>query len=350
MKRRRQHTCAATPPEPSEEQRFLEHLWQRLPKGLIEIRVLPNDKTAGLPPKQQWFDDVEEAMQFAAQFDDKRNGYSVYFGVGKRAREGGGKKDVLGVTALWADIDTVNLGWDTERCLKMLHSAPTVLRPTALIHSGGGLHAYWFLKSPLLVPEQTKLIEEANATLARFVSGDNVGNVDRILRLPGSWNAKRGIAKARRCEVGWCYYFAAVDVDDLVRAVEKTGPLFAGPDFSRPASGGGSHRLADRSFGLEPNLSLEELWAKRVRYHATGGKYVGVNAAIVTTTARLHCLGWSDHKVVEEVLRRVKRIQSTQAPYEAWDWEAERETIRRSLERWKPKWKNLRNSSDGERR
>ena len=111
---------------------------------------------------------MESGLQFAAQFDDKRNGYSVYFGVAKRRREGGGKQDVLGVTALWADIDTVNLGWDTDKCAKILHDAPREVSPSALIHSGGGLHAYWFLKSPLMAPAQTKLIETANAKLARL--------------------------------------------------------------------------------------------------------------------------------------------------------------------------------------
>src|SRR5262245_51958388 len=134
----------------SDVHRFLESLWAQLPAGLIEIRVLPNDKSNGLQPKRRWFADIVEAIEFADQFDDKRNGYSVYFGVGRRAREGGGKQDVLGVTSFWADIDTVNLGWETERCAKMLHDLGGNLSPSALVHSGGGLHAYWFLKSPLL--------------------------------------------------------------------------------------------------------------------------------------------------------------------------------------------------------
>ena len=338
----------------SDGQRFLERLWEPLRTGFIEIRVLPNDKSRGLAPRQRWFADIAGALKFADQFDDKRNGYSVYFGVGKRARECGRKQDVLGVTSLWADIDTVNLGWDTERCAKMLHDSPDNVRPSALVHSGGGLHAYWFLKFPLIGPSQTKLIELANSKLAKLVSGDDVGNIDRILRLPGSWNAKRGIARAKRCEVLYCHHWDYFDAQALMRAAEKHGPLFVGPEFverdERSANRRANYAAVGRTSGFESGIGLEELWAKHVRYHATGAKRIGVNQAIVVTTAKLHCLGWSDHRIVEEILRRVRRIQAAQAPYEDWDWEVERETIRKSLERWKPKWKELRDTSDGERK
>jgi hypothetical protein len=335
-------------PQPSsDEQRFLERLWEPLRTGLIEIRVLPNDRSSGLPPKRRWFADIVGALEFADQFDDKRNGYSVYFGVGKRAREGGRKQDVLGVTSLWADIDTVNLGWDTERCEKMLHDLPNHLRPSALVHSGGGLHAYWFLKFPLIGPSQTKLIELANSKVAKLVSGDDVGNVDRILRLPGSWNAKRGITQARRCEVLYCHHWDYFDPQALMRAADEHGPMFVGAEFaanrqtSQPTNG---YPASGRKFALEARVGLEEFWSKHVRYHATGARRIGVNEAIVLTTAKLHCLGWSDERIVDEVLRRVKRIQATQAPHEEWDWLAERDTIRKALERWKPKWRDLRAS------
>jgi hypothetical protein len=327
----------------TEEQNFLERLWEPLRTGLIEIRVLPNERSSGLLPRRQWFADIAGALEFAGQFDDKRNGYSVYFGVGKRAREGGRKQDVLGVTSLWADIDTVNLGWDTERCEKMLRDLPDTLRPSALVHSGGGLHAYWFLKLPLIGPSQTRLIELANAKLAKFVSGDDVGNIDRILRLPGSWNAKRGITQAKRCKVLYCHHWDYFDPHALMRAAEEHSPLFVGAEFM---ARGQAPKTADnarsgRRFASEARIGLEELWSRHVHYHATGTRRIGVNEAILVTTAKLHCLGWSDERIVDEVLRRVKRIKTAQAPHEEWDWEAERETIRKSLERWKPKWKDL---------
>jgi hypothetical protein len=37
-------------------------------------------------------------------------------------------------------------------------------------------------------------------------------------------------------------------------------------------------------------------------------------------------------------LRRVRLVHSKQAPDERWDWDTERESIRKMLDRWKPKW------------
>ena len=338
---------------PSDERRFLTHVWRPLRSGLIEIRVLPNNKgkgkNKGVSPLQRWFDDIEGALAFASQFDDKRNGYSVYFGVSKRARRGGRKQDVLGATVLWADIDTVNLGWNTRVCIRKIRGLPDTLRPSALLHSGGGLHAYWFLQAPLLAPAQTPLTEQANAVLATLVGGDAVGNIDRIMRLPGSWNAKRGIARARRCCILYCEQRMPFDARVLMAAAQEHGPLFEGPQFtrreqlsSRRRAGAASRRPTLPS---EPRVGLDELWAKQVRYHATGAKRLGVNEAIAVTTARLHCLGWKDAAIIADVLQRVRRIQAAQAPCERWDWEAERKAIHRSLARWKPKWRALRNSA-----
>jgi hypothetical protein len=323
---------------------FLRGVWQPIAGGLIELRALPSDRRRRRGALQRWFADLDDALTFADLFGDKRSGYAVYFGVAKRARRGGRKSDVLGVGALWADIDVLERGWELDTCTRRLTGLPERLRPSALVHSGGGLHAYWFLDRPLLAPAQARFIERANAALAVLVGGDAVGNIDRIMRLPGSWNAKRGLKGAARCRVLSCQD-RRFEPRALVRAAKAQAPVFA--DLERragdvrpatrpgPMAAGPSRRRAD----------LDALWSTRVRYHATGPPALGINAAIAITTARLHCQGLSDVAIEEDVLQRVRRIHAEQAARERWDWKAERIAIRQSLERWKPKWQALRGTA-----
>lgn len=307
---------------------FLKEMWCTIPEGFIEIRKLPNKKSSKNVPRQNWFNTVDEALEYGLADTTKTATFGTYFGVAKRVRRGRKKSDVLGVSSLWADIDTVNMGLDTDLCLRTLHDLPGALQPSAVIHSGGGLHAYWFLQEPLVGAEHFPSIEAANAELAAIVAGDNVGNVDRILRLPGSWNTKRGGSLARECEVAFHYYWRRCELGALLKAATQQPRLFASLVSKTIPN---TQRISQRPASYSP-LDLETLWLRKVRYHAPSG-YIGVNEAIMRTVAKLHHAGWTTDRIVSEVLKRVKRVQASQAPDEPWDWEAERRQIEKSLSR-----------------
>jgi hypothetical protein len=328
---------------------FLRGVWQHLEGGFIELRALASRRPRQ-GALQRWFADLEAALAFADLFADKRSGFGVYFGVAKRARRGGRKSDALGVACLWADIDVLERGWDLRTTRRRIEALPEAVRPSALIHSGGGLHAYWFLDRAHFAPAQTSFIEGANAALAQLVSGDAVGNLDRIMRLPGTWNAKRGPKRAERCRVLYCHGDRRFEALTLVRAAKARTPVFADlelpPGKAPPAPGCGA--VVPRC-SPAPRAGLDALWSHAVRYHAVGPRRIGINAAIAITTARLHCQGLSDRAIVDDVLQRVRRIHAEQAASERWDWRAERIAIRKALERWKPKWKALRGGARTER-
>ncbi len=88
---------------------------------------------------------------------------------------------VDGGRVLWVDLDDVEeegeLAW------------VDVLRPHLLVASGGGLHAYWLANRRLSGQE----VESGNRRLAAHLCGDvAVANRGRIMRVPGTVNAKRG--------------------------------------------------------------------------------------------------------------------------------------------------------------
>lgn len=65
------------------------------------------------------------------------------------------------------------------------------LHPTLIVASGGGLHAYWQLKEPLVLPDQADTAKTLLRRLALFFMGDLASaEPARILRVPGTWNRK----------------------------------------------------------------------------------------------------------------------------------------------------------------
>lgn len=99
----------------------------------------------------------------------------VFFGPVLRDKSGVmGKANCLGTQVLWVDIDSMEL-------------IPPILPPTAIIRSGHGYHLYWRLTE---FQSDRKVIETLNAGLAQSISGDSCHNIDRVMRIPGTYNCK----------------------------------------------------------------------------------------------------------------------------------------------------------------
>ncbi|MGD9806306.1 MAG: hypothetical protein AB7O71_10760 [Hyphomicrobiaceae bacterium] len=301
-------------------------------KGLIEVRALRSGK-GGLYGNE-WFSSATGAYAFAQSIGRKAN---VYFGVAARKHRGGTKKDVLATSALWFDLDSKNKGWSIDACLQRIGSLPPDLQPSALVHSGGGLHGYFLLRKPL---RDHARIEEYNAAIRDAFSGDAVQNVDRILRVPDTFNLKRG----RICRVVYCADHLRYDPAKLVHALKAHGPVFVGDAFKGMAarSANGRHISEPAYYPSGKNTSLEELWSRRVKYHGGGAGTYSVDEAILLTTCRLHCFEWRDARIIDWTLQRVRSVHASQAASEQWDWEQEQENIARKLERWKDRWTGIR--------
>lgn len=108
----------------------------------------------------------------------------------------------------WADMDLAGPGHKTSKPLPATEAdimailAETGLpEPTEMIHSGGGMYPWWLLNEPLaidnsrqewvadLASDWQKLIELASEKLG-FSYGAGVGDLTRVLRIPGTINRK----------------------------------------------------------------------------------------------------------------------------------------------------------------
>jgi hypothetical protein len=211
-------------------ERFLRALYGDQANGYVEIRGIHNNKSFGVLSRN-WFQEYGSINTLVdAHKADHQSG--LYFGVVRRDTFGSGKKyNCLEATTLWADIDCKNIGMDEEQAIKSIYALPGCLQPSALIQSGGGLHCYWFLDKPC---SDHGLIEEYNAGMADLVSGDGIGDIARVLRLPGSINSKR--SKPETCKIVWCWHWHRHSLKELGDALNDYPYVLAlDGNFKEPA-------------------------------------------------------------------------------------------------------------------
>ncbi len=109
------------------------------------------------------------------------------------------KDDALALKAVWLDIDvkdppkgyaTINDALDALEAFTAKAGLPA---PSAIVHSGGGLHVYWISDKPLTLEEWQPYAEGLKAAgMAHGLKSDWQCTTDsvRVLRLPGTLNHK----------------------------------------------------------------------------------------------------------------------------------------------------------------
>mgnify|MGYP000772044878 FL=1 len=191
---------------------FLTEIYRGCDEGYITLTLLPERRTLWF--KLGEFDKLEQAVE---KYSDKTN---IYFGVGLRKKIlpnnlRGKDNDISTVTALYADIDIKSkahaqtaLPSSVNEAMEFLNSIP--LTPSILVNSGNGLHAYWLLDEPFKIKnlKEKDYISSIFKGWSRVLSTkafecgwklDNVSDLARVLRVPGSINHK--IGNRAICEV-----------------------------------------------------------------------------------------------------------------------------------------------------
>lgn len=160
----------------------------------------------GTAPKE-----IGRAARTAEHYADK---YDLYISVAThkdtpedpRSKSRGSLKTVQSIPGFWADLDYGTAGHKpaalplpkTEKeALSILEGLP---EPTALVHSGGGIHAYWRFNEPWTFDDASAAQAASEAWQRRLVQQgealgyhvDSLGDLPRILRVPGSLNHKTG--------------------------------------------------------------------------------------------------------------------------------------------------------------
>jgi hypothetical protein len=130
----------------------------------------------------------------------------VWFGVApRRERLDGGRRggtdDCLSIPGVWLDVDVAGPGHKSDRLPRTVDDARRLLaspfNPDAVVNSGYGYQCWW--RAPRAIPADMAMGMLAKwhhrwKTAAERLGFhlDNVSNVDRVMRLPGTINWKRG--------------------------------------------------------------------------------------------------------------------------------------------------------------
>jgi hypothetical protein len=148
-------------------------------QGVIECRALPSKARA-------FFQQDDEAGM--STFLAANRSQNLYLGISTRRDDSSGRlENCRHLGSHFVDVD-YRVTPEPEARQRL---AQFPLPPSAVINSGGGLHVYWFLRTPLELPDAAKQAKGLLRRLAHALGADlSAAESARVLRVPGTVNYK----------------------------------------------------------------------------------------------------------------------------------------------------------------
>jgi putative DNA primase/helicase len=235
--------------DPLAAMQWLDTLYPGETPGLIHISATGN--WAG-----RAFTDRQQAVEYM-QAMDGREGVYLRATTLRDHPTGGGRghaADSLALPGLWADLDIAGPGHKTAEPLppgedeaRQIIATSGLPTPTLWVHSGGGLYPWWLLDQAAVIDdanrgELAQLSEDWQNVIGRAADalgwhyGTGVGDLARVLRIPGTVNRKTGLARpCRIVQDGPNEYTLQQLRDGLAAALERhPAPRRASPPAAAP--------------------------------------------------------------------------------------------------------------------
>lgn len=158
---------------------------------------------------------------FIEQHNGKRN---IYYSVNTPTDDAPDNKlkkhHIKEINAVWLDADPNKDKDFKEERKRLLQFAKDLAQsdnpPTVITDSGGGIQAFWMLDKPVPVTEDTRAEYEAlSRGLADQYGTDRVQNIDRIMRVPYTWNIPGPKKKGREKTLAKCTKINPNRIKDL---------------------------------------------------------------------------------------------------------------------------------------
>ena len=285
---------------------FATALWAHgLPDDMaIELRLI------GSPTRSKWF----EAAHLALLPDLVRQEGTATFSVcaGAAGLPGAmSDADAALAPACWIDIDlidqklkksgqiaSVTMGQIREAAegvADALRELP--FPPSAIVYSGGGVHAYWRFAEP---DTDLDTVEAVNARLATICAGDGaVRNRSRVMRLPGSMNRK--YAEPVQAEVldrfdAWARDYELSDLDDMTADFARRDVVVAVAEAQEAIRVASGADLTAVDVVTPSMMDGRGDWAEWEAAARAGDNW---NSNCLKLVARWVAIGWSDAQIYE---------------------------------------------------
>ena len=165
---------------------FFDILYSSVNKGYLQIQIIKQDNSYF-----KYFPfplNMEELESFINK--EKGKGH-IFFGINPRSNNTstGTNTDVQELVTFWVDLDSKDFGHDMELTRSQLNYFP--LKPSIIVNSGHGYHAYWVLHEPIEITQNNfEDITKVSAAIHHKVSADATHDLRRILRVPSTPNVK----------------------------------------------------------------------------------------------------------------------------------------------------------------
>ncbi len=298
---------------------FLDAIFGDAPSPLQRLAVFT------LPSRRTQFcaSTAEAAAHARARASD-----DVYFGLGLVAgtpRGRGSADDIAAIGCLWADIDLASDAHASKALPTGEADVQAILAqcgvaPSMLVHSGNGYHAYWLLKEPWVFASSEERAHGARLARAwhqRVVDAaaslgfklENLGDLARVLRVPGSFNRKNRDAPVE-CRIVRHRVELRYDREDFECAapeptLEPIAPAIDAPSVQLDVTLG-----ADRSPPAEllvPLVAESPLFRKtwdraRTDLHDTSSSAYDLSLATIAAMR-----GWSDQALADLLVAHRRR-------------------------------------------
>ncbi len=204
---------------------------------------------------------------------------------------------VASIGALFAEYDVKD--WQSkEAILNFVATLPR--KPSVLIDSGGGYHAYWLLDEPFVIQsdEDRQRAKDISRRWVRFCEGDDVKDLTRVLRLPGSRNIKPKYAPDYPLvEYVYCNLDVRYSLADLVSILpedrdEERASVAPRSDMRQRAALNGQGSIIDL---YNANVSVESR-LEAAGYSRRGKRYSAPNADKSTNSSVVILPGIGDEQ------------------------------------------------------
>lgn len=201
-------------------------------------------------------DEVDALVDYAEGLD--RQGKQGIYLRATTLREGAARRgsagDSVELIGFWSDIDITGPGHkhdpaahdgrellpDEDSAHKIVDAAE-LPEPSAWVHSGGGLYAWWLLDKPVSdltgvakTSERIQAALSAGAASLGYHYGAGVGDLARVLRLPGTVNRKAGGAALCRIISDDGPRYALDDLTAIVDPLRAPDAALSGNPFAAP--------------------------------------------------------------------------------------------------------------------
>lgn len=171
-------------------EKFLTYMFEGQ-RGHVELMFMGTDRIPNV--KSYALYDPTWIRYATNRVNKLRHFENCYFGVCPRkesVERHATENQVIDVPHLWVDIDGKMLEVSLDEQLEKIMALE--VKPTLVIMSGNGYHCYWRLRETYHVKDLDckAYIKGILKGLSIAVDGDNTFNLDRVLRIPFTFNRK----------------------------------------------------------------------------------------------------------------------------------------------------------------